>query len=194
MLDEPTEVALAGWATDWGLPWPSTLQPNRTARWFARQIRDHALLWRRDPALPRRWLYLGIDGIAEPVSKDGAAGWSLTWRDGQPEIVWPSIAWHPLDETEGSFRERVEHYIARMNSLPGTTPTPDSFHKLDFDALALEHVAGLTVTKVHAALGADGCLAFDQRSEDSTRKRSTQLVNLLGLTPRRRRGRPPSKD
>jgi len=85
-----------------------------------------------------------VDGIAEPVSKDGAAGWSLTWRDGQPEIVWPSIAWHPLDETEGSFRERVEHYIARMNSLPGTTPTPDSFHKLDFDALALEHVAGLT--------------------------------------------------
>src|SRR5688572_3311277 len=90
MLDEPTEVALAGWATDWGLPWPSTLQPNRTARWFARQIRDHALLWRRDPALPRRWLYLGIDGIAEPVSKDGAAGWSLTWRDGQPEMCAPT--------------------------------------------------------------------------------------------------------
>jgi hypothetical protein len=157
-VDRGTEDELKRWADRCGFPYPGG--------WWMRQVRNHVKEWRRDPKLAGSWIgFLGV--YREPK--------------------WPAPRpWNANEETEQDFRDYIEGYIRQVKKLPGVQPTPVTFRERDFDALALEHVAGLTIDEVADRLHV---------GESSTiRKRNAQLAKMLGLNLRRRsRGRRPTK-
>ena len=175
-LDDDTERELNRWASKWGVP-SSEDEPH--GRWCLKQLRTHVLMWRKHPGLAGRWLAFDDVGSRQR--------WELRWVGDQFDVGPPTIGWVPEDETEESFRRRVEEYIDRMKGLPGTVPTPTvQFCERAFDAFVLEHCAELTMTAVLERLSdADGGDATN------TRKRNTRLADLLGIRIRRRpRGKP----
>ncbi len=68
------------------------------------------------------------------------------WCPDFPRFVNPS--WNPIEESEASFRARVEEYVRQVKATPGIVAAPTKRNLEHFEWLALHQVAGWKFTRI----------------------------------------------
>jgi len=166
--------------------------PDRLPSQFVRDVNPDAPLreWARtwgftSPKLVR--LARGTAGRIRRLPRLRAA-WAITgsyWPPDFPPFVNP--LWDPIEESERSFRARVEDYVREIKATPGIVPAPKKRSgERPFDWLALHQVGGWTLERI--------ATKYQDRNGHPTESGISRAVSeaaaLVGLTLRSGQGRP----